>query len=281
MLDVIVYYIGPDVMVDSGRIMELGPFYQGPAGVVSAMLVGAIIVCALARPRQVRIGERLGMLMTVPLVLTYGRFLPVFAFAGAPLLAATLPPLPGRVLRSATVRFAAGVVVAISLGRIVLALPNPHRPDSAWLNRLPDSKGYPCEAADYVLANVQPHTGRIINEFGWGGYLCWRLEGKYQVMLDGRTQLYPPTVWRSTYLGSDEELTSFLASTDADAAVISQGEIRMETALRRLGWRVVYDDSRSQVFVPRSSASPIQVRGAEVRSPRVSQYTREDADRDG
>jgi len=69
-------------------------------------------------------------------------------------------------------------------------------------------------------------------------------------MLDGRTQVYPSAVWRSTYLGTDEQLTKFLALTDADAAVLSRGEARMEAALRRLGWKLVYEDARSQLFTP-------------------------------
>src|SRR5207249_9601716 len=93
-----------------------------------------------------------------------------------------------------------------------------------------------------------------INEFGWGGYLCWRMPAGYQVLLDGRTQLYPRRVWYATYLGSDARLRQFLAAADADVAILSVHADRFEKSLRQLGWRVVYQDQRSLVFLPPSTA---------------------------
>ena len=97
--------------------------------------------------------------------------------------------------------------------------------------------------------NVAPKT-TVQNEFGWGGYLGWRLRGQYQVLLDGRTQVYAPGTWGSTYLGSDERLVAFLADADADAAILSKEAGRFETALRELGWKVAYEDVRSRVWLP-------------------------------
>jgi len=187
----------------------------------------------------------------------------VFAFVGAPLLAIALPAMPGRLLASPIV-WAFGIAAVLFVGfQTVESLPRNIRGpaaecDCAWLNRLAESKGYPCEAADYVLAHVRPRpgsdVGRVINEFGWGGYLSWRLRGRYRVLLDGRTQLYPDLVWRQTYLGAEDQLAQFLDAADADVAVISKQAERFEQALRRLGWRVVYEDVRSLVFLPKTSA---------------------------
>jgi hypothetical protein len=247
----IFYYTAHDPMVASGLIAELQPFYVGFAGAVSAAAVVAILACVLVWRRYVRAGEVLAMVASAGLILVFGRFMPLFALTAAPFLAATLPPISGRLLQSPLVAACVAAVVVLTGYRTVADLPRAGRPDSAWLNRLPATKGYPCEAADYVLANVPRRSGRIINEFGWGGYLAWRLGGRYQVLIDGRTQLYPASVWHATYLGSDEQLARFLADAGADAAILSRQAGRFERALRQLGWRLVYEDVRSRVFLPK------------------------------
>ena len=58
----------------------------------------------------------------------------------------------------------------------------------------------------FVDGHVPMRTGRIINEYTWGGYLSWRLSPRFQVLLDGRTHVYPPEFWRTVYGSGDEEL---------------------------------------------------------------------------
>src|SRR5438067_10367028 len=110
-----------------------------------------------------------------------------------------LPRLSDRALGAKWVNIGAAAVLLVGTIRITLALPDNHRAES-WLNRRgPDLPGYPTAAAEFVDANVHRSTGRLINEFDWGGYLAWKLPA-YQVPLDGRTQLYPPAFWHAAYL---------------------------------------------------------------------------------
>jgi hypothetical protein len=46
---------------------------------------------------------------------------------------------------------------------------------------------YPAKAVQWIEAN-QP-TGRMFNNYDWGGYLAWKLRD-YPVFVDGRTDLY-------------------------------------------------------------------------------------------
>jgi hypothetical protein len=123
----------------------------------------------------------------------------------------------------------------------------------AWVNRHgPDARGYPCDAAAYVDAHVEPRTGRLISEFDWGGYLEWRLGDRYQLFLDGRTQLFTPDFWQATYLGGVDERRRFLADVRADAAIVPVGTSVFRHSLVRLGWKSVYRDpeNRAEVLVP-------------------------------
>jgi hypothetical protein len=98
---------------------------------------------------------------------------------------------------------------------------------------------------------VRPRTHRIINEFSWGGYLAWRLhDDSFEVLLDGRTQLFSPEFWEEAYLRGGDETSRFIRSIDADAAVLPITGSRFAEALIGSGWREVYLDDRARVLVP-------------------------------
>jgi hypothetical protein len=126
-------------------------------------------------------------------------------------------------------------------------------PLDQWLNRHgPEAPGYPTAAADHLLA-LRPR--RIVNEFTWGGYLGWRAGGRFQVLLDGRTQCFTPDFWQTACLNPHLDRRRWLESLRADAAVLSVHDRLYQPLLRDLGWRQVYADDRAQVLVPASGVS--------------------------
>jgi hypothetical protein len=141
--------------------------------------------------------------------------------------------------------------LCLGLFRIGAAFPRGTMELEAWLNRHgPSAPGYPVGAARYVATAVPRSTGRLINEFNWGGYLAWRLGDRYQVLLDGRTQVYSPEFWRETYLGSEAARRRFFAGVRADAAVLPAERSLFRKTLVSLGWRTSYRDERAEVMVP-------------------------------
>ena len=137
------------------------------------------------------------------------------------------------------------------MARLAVAFPAGGTPLSAWLDRLgPDAPGYPCAAADFVATHVPPVTGHVVNEFTWGGYLGWRLGDRWQVLLDGRTQVFPAELWQSTYLGTDADCRRYLSTVHADAAVLPAGRSRFRPALLAQGWTVAHHDDWADVLVP-------------------------------
>jgi hypothetical protein len=106
---------------------------------------------------------------------------------------------------------------------------------------------YPVTAADVV--DSWPRGGRMINEFNWGGYLAWRLGGKYQVFVDGRTQLYDEQFWRATYLGTDADIAKLIEQSNAAVAIIPRRKSRFRAAIESLGWHSVHRDDVAEVFV--------------------------------
>jgi hypothetical protein len=248
----IAFYQAVDPMVAGTVVKEYLPFYAGVPGMISAVLVILVVVFVLARREELRAGEVFWLLGSLVLLLRMGRFSPVFAMAAAPMLAATMPHLADAVLGRGLTRVALMVVIGTGLYRVWEEFPGPSMPLDRWLERNGASMpGYPAHAARYVDQMVPRRTGRMINEYSWGGYLSWRLGPKFQVLLDGRTNLYPPEFWQKTYLSKKpDEISAFLASLDADVAVLPTGASRFQPALEALGWKIALLDPRATVLVP-------------------------------
>ncbi len=244
-------YMTSNPLTANPMIAELEPMYRGKAHQITLMFVAIIIACAMVR-RSLRAGEWLWLGGMSILFIKCGRAAPLFAPIFAPMMSWSLPKLSDRALGRKSVNFGALAVILIGAIRIGFSLPDNSRPE-AWMNRNgPDLPGYPTKAAEFVDARVHPSTGRLINEFDWGGYLAWKLP-QYQVLLDGRTQLYSADFWHKTYLDDKHETTKLLASLQADAAILPAGTSRFRDSLHQLGWKRVFNDARAEVFVPPTS----------------------------
>lgn len=246
----IAFYQTTDVMVAGSQVQEYLPFYTGLSGKISAALVAIMLACSIWRWRELRAGEVFWLIGSVMLLMRMSRFCPVFAMAAAPIFAATMLRFRDGVFATAPLRIVAAALFAAGLFHVVAEFPGRSTSIDFWLDRDRNLLGYPTRAAGFVERHIPPRTGHLINEYTWGGYLSWRLRPKYQVLLDGRTNLYTPAFWQSTYLAGPEECASFLASLDADAAILPNGSTRFPPALEAHGWTRVWTDERAVVMVP-------------------------------
>ena len=259
LLRTIFFYSHKDQMVAGPMIAEMQSFARGPMGIAAGVIVVVIAVCIAAHYRRLRPAEAICLIAGGLLLFKLGRFAPLFAMAAAPALALTFPQLNDRLLRRPALICIFAIILGCGLWNVATAFPTSSRPLASWLNRHgPDTPGYPCAAADFVERSVPRSTGKLINEFSWGGYLSWRLQNEYQILLDGRTQVYPQQVWQATYLGSDSDREKFLATITADAAVLPAGKSQFRPALEHLGWTTAFTDERSIVMLPPPSVARIE-----------------------
>lgn len=250
----IVHYQFADDMVSGPVIDEMQPFYSGPLGKAMLILSIAFAICVWRNRARLDAGHRLRIVIGAALLLQLGRFAPLFAIVASPALAVALPRFSGRVLRKPAFGAILSVVIAMGVVRVACAFPYRQSFDQ-WVNRhAPEAPGYPCSAAAYVEANVRPASGRIINEFTWGGYLEWRLQGRFRVLMDGRTQVYPSAFWHATYLGDDAQRRRVLIGARADAAIVPAQKGIFGDLLRELGWTTAYEDAFSMVLLPPEAA---------------------------
>jgi len=252
-------YRTSDVMVASGAIAEMTPFYHGTIGKIVALMIACVWLVAIVRRRRLGISLLFMLLVATIFLFQFGRFSPLFAIVFAPVLACVLPSMSSRSLGRKPVVWIAAALVLVGVLRVGSSIP-AHLELDAWLTRNgPDAPHYPAAAAKFVeknLATPKPlERQRLLNEFTWGGYLAWRLGDRYQVFVDGRTQLYTPDFWRGM-LGDRERLTSRIKASGASVAIVSVRTQRLFPALRQLGWQEVYRDEFAVVLVPRVDPGP-------------------------
>ena len=244
-------YEANDPMVAQHLIAELTPFYSGQMGWLSVAVVGAGIALCIWNRRMLRAGEWVWLLLGLLLLFRMGRFAPLFVLIASPIVAVALPRMDGLTLEKPAIRFALAILLAIGLVRVSVGFPSTAMPLDRWLNRMgPATPGYPCDAAAFVSDRIEPRTGRVLNEFTWGGYLEWRLGPRFQTLMDGRTQLFPPTFWNSTCLATPAAYRLYLSNTPADAAIVPLDKGSLRTAVTAMGWQRVYSDDRAAVYVP-------------------------------
>ena len=245
------FYQHADAMVAGPIIAEMRPFLKAPGGIPFGIIIGLLMATAWRNRSRLELADWLWMGLGMVLLLRLGRFAPLFAMLSMPAFARGLNLFSDRVLGRPALRVALAGVLLIGCVRVGLAFPRTVDGMDQWVNRHgPDAPGYPTSAAEFVQANVRPRTGHLINEFTWGGYLSWRFGGQYQVLLDGRTQLYSREFWRSAYLGDEPSRSRWLSQIPADAAVLPVERSVFASILFDQGWTIAYRDQRAQVLLP-------------------------------
>jgi hypothetical protein len=252
LLGVAAHYLMSDVMVSSGAIVEMRPFYGlGPLVLIASMLLVAWPAAGLLS-RRLKAHDRpeLALLiLAVALLLALGRYVPLAAMILAPLAAryGAWPRLaPAAARRARAVALGTLLGVTVYTGQTLIG-----RPFGGELStHLESESGYPVAAAGFVRDSVPRTGGRLVNEMGWGGYLIYALWPRYQVMMDGRTQVYPAAFWRDAYVNATEaSRAQLIRRAGADVAVLPRGSAWADLLAAEPGWRRAYDDSVATVWV--------------------------------
>ena len=107
-------------------------------------------------------------------------------------------------------------------------------------------QGYPVEAARWLNANRAGE--RILNEYNWGGFLQWELEG-FSLFVDGRTDLFGDEIvgaWMdAVQAGPGWEET--LARYEVDLVMLERGRPLL-AELEAAGWQRIYQDTVVAIY---------------------------------
>jgi hypothetical protein len=226
------------------------PAFQHP----ELRLFEGLLLFLLAAPPAAR---RLGRLADVAILVAFihitldaTRNIPPFVIVLTPVagsLGMELWARLGETLRALPrARAAALVALALAVGVGFFRDVGPRLPALA-LPRWGIAGGFPAGAADFLQQHPVP--GAMFNDYGWGGYLTWRLYPDYRVFIDGRIAIYPADVREDfvTVNNAEPGWQEVLDRRGIGLIVIRAGTA-LATVLREAGWAVLYQDPHAVVF---------------------------------
>jgi hypothetical protein len=243
----------------------------GPDNAITLLIAYAALLVALfvLRRRQVRLFEWLLLPALLILSLSFFRFRSLFAVLLAPSLAFQLSQ--GKWL--GRLRW---WIPALASAVLLLAIGTANFKAYAYRFGAGIHDGIlPVDAAEFVKSSGI--SGRMFNEYDFGGYLIWRLAPEFKVFIDGREDVYVQAGVAGEYSGrfrSRAAWQELVAKYGIDFAVVGYPQsppLSPELSLEKLAfprseWALVYFDDLAVIYVRRNGKNDEVIKRREVKT---------------
>jgi hypothetical protein len=208
-----------------------------------ALLLGFVLAQVTLRPTW-RLEELVLFFAGIVAACLHVRFILVFVPFCSPLLAVVvarwIPPY-----KPAKDKYALnGLLMALVVVGVVWIFPS-----RAKLEGIMEEK-WPVKAVAYLKQHPAPRP--MYNDYAYGGYLIWQLDGQNKVFVDGRADIYERVGVLSDYLSiSRLVLTApfLLNAYNIQSCLIARDEALATLLDASPGWQKVYGDKLSVLFV--------------------------------
>jgi hypothetical protein len=238
--------------------------FQTPSlhGAVGQLLTGFFFATVLAlifspvRRDFAEVGSVLGFAF---LAYAMTRNVPFFAIVAAPVLARHLDALWPATSAHTTPTRARVLLAAVAVHVMLLGLVGmvvARRATTVWPpGAAVDRNAFPVDAVRYL--EKQPPLGRLFNDFNWGGYLIGHLYPRYQVSMDGRTQVYGEETLRDyrALLSLEPGWRVFFDRCDPDVVLWPKDGSFVRVLELLPEWSRLYEDDVAAIFVRRRSGA--------------------------
>jgi hypothetical protein len=220
-------------------ITEWAPLLRRDGGNYYALGFYALLALALGGVRGARPEAVVLALGTTAQAFAAVRFVPLAALAVAPIALRGASRALDRLRPVA--RVPAATLLSAALAAVCVA-PSRHGFGAGVAAAV-----MPVGAARFMASH--PPRGPLFNEFTFGGYLIWALEGTQPVYIDGRSMaLYDPDFVDETLRARAEALGPIFDRRGI-AVMVHRTSSMLTWAEARPGWSVVYFDDLSFVAV--------------------------------
>jgi hypothetical protein len=214
-----------------------------------ALILGFIVAQVTLRPAW-RLEEFVLFLAGIVAACLHARFLLLFVPFGAPLIA-VIAARGFPAYESDKDKYALNAVLMVGVFAGVIWF----FPSRAGLDRIMDGK-WPVQAVAYLKQHPAPRP--MFNNYGFGGYLIWQLDGQNKVFIDGRGDLYE----RAGVLGDYLKIARVSIATPAvlDTYGIQSCLVQYDDPVRTLlansaDWQRAYSDGVSALYVRRGRSA--------------------------
>jgi hypothetical protein len=224
-----------------------------------ALLLFATFAALALSPKKVRAGELLLLCVAAYAALRAWRNIPLFGLVAIPVLAEhAWQLLTSRAWwrwltvaerretgAKAWVQLALNVLLLICLpaGLCVANVANVMARQASV-----EAEKYPAAAVEFLRAH--PESGAIYNEYGWGGYLIWKLYPQREVYIDGRADVYGDAFMEEALqtMAGERDWRAPLERYGVRTVMIKPNSPLASLLRQDAGWRSVYEDRQAVVF---------------------------------
>ena len=232
-----------------------------PRAVFLMLLLLCVFLLVLVRRSELHLKELVFLLLGTWMAVSHQRMLFVFGILAAPILSRMLADLWENYDAERDRYVLNALLIVVSILIAIVAFPSRHA------LAMQVEKDSPAKAVTFLKSHHI--TGRMLNEYVWGGYLIWAAP-EYPVFVDGRADVFEWTGVLNDYgrwatLESDPR--ALLEKYGIEFCLISH-EAPMARVLPLMGWRAIYSDDLSVIFI-RPGSAPTTSSGAQI-SPRLS-----------
>lgn len=233
-------------------------FHQPYAHAFAALLFATFAVLALS-PRRLRTSELLLLCVAAYASLRAWRNIPLFAVVALPPLAEHASLFIKERLRASrsplrtenatmTRRLVMNVLLLVCAP---LALCAARVAGVARAQSSVEAEKFPARAVEFLRGHEE--SERTFNEYGWGGYIIWKLYPERRVFVDGRADVYGDALFEK-YLGAvggGRGWRATLAEYDVRAVMVKPDAPLASLLADDAGWRKVYEDEQAVIFFKR------------------------------
>lgn len=251
------------------------PDFHQPYAHALALLLFATFAALALSPERTRAGDVLLVCVAAYAALRSWRNIPFFALVAAPLLAEQAWSLirtwdltrqsnrtkkqRGETKRRddetgqgrdnpVMVRLAlnAALLVCVPVALCALRVSSVARSQSRV-----EAEKFPSAAVEFLRGRTD--AGALFNDYGWGGYLIWKLYPERLVFVDGRADVYGDALVEE-YLSAEGGEQGWRATLDRHnvRTVMIKPDAALASLLREdAGWSKVFEDEQAAIFFKR------------------------------
>ncbi|WP_334109832.1 hypothetical protein [Thermodesulfitimonas autotrophica] len=243
--------IGASEMMDN--IQEwLSPDFHNPYNQLFLVYYLGTFLLLLLTPQRIRLFDLVLFLLCGAAAFTHARFI-AYALLVNGLLWANYyrPALRWKTQLKGAVKYAL-LPALLALYAVILAGRMP--PQDPVDYRFADPQEYPVKALAYLKEH--PLKGKMLNYYGWGGYLIWNRAGE-KVFIDGRADVYLPKVFddyrRITHLAP--EAPALLEAYGIDYVFMPAAAALVQALRFSPDWETYYADQTAVILVKKKGGA--------------------------
>jgi hypothetical protein len=211
------------------------------------LLVVAILAILAHRQTPLRLRDLLLLLVSFFASLESIRMIPFFVLIAIPMISRHRGTWPHTDQQPSKTRLQSGLNTTIILAMVAFAALHV----TQVINREPSTEAQEFPARAVAFLSAHPASGRIFNDYDWGGYLIWKLSPSAQVFIDGRADLYGERLFcdfANTYqLKNDWQ--QILRQWHIETVLIPSDSALAVGLGANPAWSIAYQDSQATIFI--------------------------------